>query len=83
MHAFQSFFGTDVPYNSRPSDVVMRVVDIARQHLWRIVSSTPESGYRKYYLHLSPLVVAAAALAAATSALGFTGPPPPGPRADA
>jgi YaaC-like Protein len=43
-----------VPYNSRPSDVVMRVVDIARQHLWRIVSSTPESGYRKYYLHLSP-----------------------------
>lgn len=43
-----------VSYTGRPSDVVMQLVDMGRARLWRIVSSTPESGYRKYYLHLSP-----------------------------
>lgn len=40
-------------YTSRPSDVVMELVEPMRPLLWRIVTSTPGGGYRKYYVHLS------------------------------
>jgi hypothetical protein len=40
-------------YTGRPSDVVMDLVSPMRELLWRIVTTTPESTYRKYYVHLS------------------------------
>jgi hypothetical protein len=40
-------------YTGRPSDRVMDLVTPMRSVLWRIVTTTPASGYRKYYLHLS------------------------------
>lgn len=43
-----------VSYSGRPTDVVQDVVDAARPWLWRLISASPESGYRRYYLHLSP-----------------------------
>lgn len=42
------------PYGGRPTDVVQNLVDGMRPYLWRIVSSIPEGGYRRYYLHLTP-----------------------------
>jgi hypothetical protein len=42
------------PYSGRPTDVVQDVVDDTRHYLWRIVSSRPTDGYRRYYLLLSP-----------------------------
>jgi hypothetical protein len=42
-----------VTYTGRPSDKVMDLVTPIRPNLWRIVTTTPASGYRKYYLHLS------------------------------
>jgi hypothetical protein len=41
-------------YTGRPTDVVMDLVDGMRGRLWRIATTSPEQGYRKYYLHLSP-----------------------------
>ena len=43
-----------VQYSGRPTDVVQGLVDATRTFLWRIVSSVPESGYRRYYVHLTP-----------------------------
>jgi YaaC-like Protein len=44
----------NVSYTGRPTDVVLDLVDFVRSRLWRIVSSVPGSGYRRYYLHLTP-----------------------------
>jgi hypothetical protein len=41
-------------YSGRPTDVVQSLVDEMRAYLWRIVSSVPGGGYRRYYLHLTP-----------------------------
>lgn len=41
-------------YTGRPTDVVMDLVDQIRPRLWRIATTSPEQGYRKYYLHLTP-----------------------------
>lgn len=43
-----------VTYTGRPTDKVMELVDVLRPRLWRIVTTTPDAGYRKYYIHLSP-----------------------------
>ena len=32
----------------------MDVVEPARLRLWRIITTGPEQGYRKYYVHLTP-----------------------------
>jgi hypothetical protein len=40
-------------YSGRPSDEVMNLVTPMRAVLWRIVTTTPASGYRKYYVCLS------------------------------
>lgn len=40
-------------YTGRPSDVVMDLVNPMRSVLWRIVTTTPSTGYRKYYVYLS------------------------------
>lgn len=40
-------------YSGRPSDKVMDLVTPMRLVLWRIVTTTPPGGYRKYYVHLS------------------------------
>jgi len=45
---------TPVEYTGRPTDVVMELVQLLRPRLWRIVTTTPDLGYRKYYVHLSP-----------------------------
>ena len=45
---------TATPYSGRPTDVVQGVVDDTRGYLWRIVSSRPTDGYRRYYLSLTP-----------------------------
>jgi hypothetical protein len=45
---------TATPYTGRPTDVVQGVVDDTRGYLWRIVSSRPTDGYRRYYLSLTP-----------------------------
>jgi hypothetical protein len=36
-----------------PTDKALALVDPLRRQLWRIITSGPEQGYRKYYLHLS------------------------------
>lgn len=41
-------------YTGRPTDVLQEHVDETRVFLWRIISSRPEQGYRRYYLYLSP-----------------------------
>jgi hypothetical protein len=41
-------------YTGRPTDIVQTLVDDSHEYLWRIVSSRPELGYRRYYLHLTP-----------------------------
>jgi hypothetical protein len=41
-------------YTGRPTDVVQDLVDSARPYLWRLISASPISGYRRYYLHLTP-----------------------------
>ena len=41
-------------YTGRATDVVANLVDLMRAKLWRIASSVPQSGYRRYYLHLTP-----------------------------
>ncbi len=41
-------------YTGRPTDVLQDVVDSARPWLWRLISASPGSGYRKYYVHLTP-----------------------------
>lgn len=44
-----------VPYTGRPTDVVAGLVESCRPWLWRIITAGPERGYRRYYLHLTPL----------------------------
>jgi hypothetical protein len=41
-------------YTGRATDVVADLVDLMRARLWRIASSVPATGYRRYYLHLTP-----------------------------
>jgi hypothetical protein len=41
-------------YTGRPTDVVQSLVESCRPWLWRIVTAGPDSGYRRYYLHLTP-----------------------------
>lgn len=41
-------------YTGRPTDVVADLVEMLKTKLWRIVSSIPGGGYRRYYLHLHP-----------------------------
>ena len=41
-------------YSGRPTDVVVDLVNFMKPRLWRIASSAPGSGYRRYYLHLTP-----------------------------
>jgi hypothetical protein len=41
-------------YSGRPTDVVADLVNLMKPKLWRIASSTPGGGYRRYYLHLTP-----------------------------
>lgn len=43
-----------VTYTGRATDVVQTLVDGMRPHLWRIASSIPDHGYRRYYLNLTP-----------------------------
>jgi YaaC-like Protein len=43
-----------VAYTGRPTDVVSDLVEPMKSRLWRIASSTPSAGYRRYYLHLTP-----------------------------
>lgn len=43
-----------VSYTGRPTDVLMELVDVCKTRLWRIATSVPESGYRKYYIHMTP-----------------------------
>jgi hypothetical protein len=45
---------TPVIYSGRPTDIVPDLVDACRRHLWQIVTSYPQEGYRRYYLHLTP-----------------------------
>jgi hypothetical protein len=41
-------------YTGRPTDMVADLVEMLKPKLWRIVSSIPGSGYRRYYLYLHP-----------------------------
>jgi hypothetical protein len=41
-------------YTGRPTDVVADLVNFMKPRFWRIASSIPGAGYRRYYLHLSP-----------------------------
>jgi hypothetical protein len=41
-------------YTGRPTDVVLDLVEPMRHRLWRIITTLPERGYRKYYIHLTP-----------------------------
>jgi len=43
-----------ITYTGRPTDVVAQTVQGIRPALWRIVTSTPATAYRRYYIHLSP-----------------------------
>jgi hypothetical protein len=43
-----------LPYTGRPTDVLLELVEPMRRKLWRIITTMPERGYRKYYLHLTP-----------------------------
>lgn len=45
---------TPVGYTGRPTDVVPDLVEVCRPRLWQIVTSYPEEGYRRYYVHLTP-----------------------------
>ncbi len=45
---------TPVAYTGRPTDVVATLVNWMKPRLWRIASSIPGAGYRRYYLHLTP-----------------------------
>jgi hypothetical protein len=45
---------TTVAYNHRATDQVMRLVELVRPYLWRIVSAVPGTSYRRYYLYLAP-----------------------------
>lgn len=49
-------------YSGLPTDVVADLVDWMKGRLWRIVSSIPGAGYRRYYLHLTPKAEADARL---------------------
>jgi hypothetical protein len=41
-------------YTGRPTDRVVDLVELLKTKLWRIVSSIPGGGYRRYYLYLQP-----------------------------
>jgi hypothetical protein len=41
-------------YTGRATDVVLDLVEPMRTLLWRIVTTIPGRGYRKYYIHLTP-----------------------------
>ena len=41
-------------YSGRPTDILLELVDPMRRKLWRIMTTMPERGYRKYYIHLTP-----------------------------
>jgi hypothetical protein len=43
-----------VSYTGRPTDVVLDLVEPMKHRLWRIITTLPERGYRKYYIHLTP-----------------------------
>jgi hypothetical protein len=51
-----------LPYSGRPTDVVADLVEFMKSRLWRIASSIPGAGYRRYYLHLTPPAEAIARL---------------------
>lgn len=46
-------------YTGRATDVVADLVNIMKPKLWRIASATPSAGYRRYYVHLTPLTESA------------------------
>ena len=50
---------TAIAYTDRATDKVMDLVDSIRSRLWRIATTVPDDGYRKYYLHLTPPAEAA------------------------
>jgi len=41
-------------YTGRPTDVLLDLVEPMKHKLWRIITTMPERGYRKYYIHLTP-----------------------------
>lgn len=41
-------------YTGRPTDKVADLVELLKTKLWRIISSIPGGGYRRYYLYLHP-----------------------------
>ncbi len=43
-----------VKYGQRPNEELIGLVDPLRDRIWQIVSSDPDGGYRKYYLHMTP-----------------------------
>lgn len=43
-----------LPYSGRPTDVLLDLVEPMKYRLWRIITTMPERGYRKYYIHLTP-----------------------------
>ena len=43
-----------LPYTGRPMDVVPDLVSPTKSWLWRIVTASPDRGYRRYYLYLTP-----------------------------
>lgn len=43
-----------ITYTGRPTDVVMDLVNLLRPRLWRVATTVPEDGYRKYFVHLTP-----------------------------
>jgi hypothetical protein len=43
-----------LPYSGRPTDVLLDLVEPMRRRLSRIITTMPERGYRKYYIHLTP-----------------------------
>jgi hypothetical protein len=41
-------------YRHEPVEVLRRLADQVRSHLWEIVSAIPGSAYRRYYVYLAP-----------------------------
>lgn len=41
-------------YRREPVEVLRRLADLVRSHLWEIVSAIPGSAYRRYYVYLAP-----------------------------
>ena len=45
---------TPIAYTGRPTDVALIAVESCRNLLWRMITVSPNDGYRRYYLHLTP-----------------------------